>query len=340
MSGTRKKTGKGLPIWENPVASAALTPLSWLYSLGWIGYQAVYNLKLKQAYKCYLPVICVGNLTVGGTGKTPTTAYVAQVLLDMGRKPAISCSGYGSRARKGAAKAPDGPLDSLRWGDEAALLRALIPAVDLFVGRDRVLASQLVEKCEDYDVLLMDDGFQHLRLHIDHSIILHDSKSLRRTLPAGPYREPMNRGIKRADMVVRVKNGIENGNASAGSKVVERRTVWRAPDLSRTDPPTPGEVNVLCAIGDPETFLRELSEEGFIPSDVEVLKDHSSFGPGLIGRLAATGRPTVVTAKDWVKISRMSGVNADQFLIRDYEAAITPDEEFRQWLAGRLDVTE
>lgn len=286
----------------------------------------MYRRNLKQAYRCYLPVVCVGNLTVGGTGKTPTTIFVAKTLFEMGKRVVISCSGYGALRSKAASWAPDGALDSREWGDEAALLRALLPEVELIVGRDRVLAAQLAEKADRFDVFLMDDGFQHLRLHIDHSIVLDPEPVNTRTLPAGPYRESRGFGRERADRVLPDEE-----------LVLGRRSVWRDADLNEVNSPAPGPVHLLCAIGDPRRLQQELDDEGFQISESTILRDHAQFDKSVVKWIGASEVPTVVTAKDWVKLSKASGLLPEKVLIRDYTVEIAPTAAFTDWLAMRLD---
>jgi len=181
----------GSEMWERlSVATIVLSPFAGLYALGWLGYEATYRWGLKRPSAPHHPVVCVGNLTVGGTGKTPTTRYLAELLLGMGREVVASCSGYGSAAAEAAQVAPMGPLSAHTWGDEAALLRYSLPEVPLIVGRRRVLAAELCHQHYPRAVLLMDDGFQHLPLAKDVAIVLDPPRRNRLCLPAGPYREP------------------------------------------------------------------------------------------------------------------------------------------------------
>lgn len=315
-------------IWDTPWVSILLTPLSWLYAFGWWVYLGIYRGKIKQAYKCFLPVVCVGNLTVGGTGKTPTTIFVAQTLMAMGKRVVISCSGYGSKRAKEATLAPEGALDSLEWGDEAALIRALLPEVELIVGRDRVLAAQLAEKADRFDVVLMDDGFQHLRLHIDHSIVLDPEPDNTRTLPAGPYRESRGPGRERADRVLPDEE-----------LVIGRRSVWRDAELNEVPSPEPSPVNLLCAVGNPKRLRQEMDDCGFEIGDSTILRDHARFDKSVVQAICSSEVPTVVTAKDWVKLSRVQGMCPEKVLIRDYTVEIAPLEAFTQWLAARMEGT-
>lgn len=236
-------TGNGFNAW---LCRTLLTPASWIYALGWQGYLAMYRLGVKKAKAPHSPVVCVGNLQVGGTGKTPATIHLADVLLSMGREVVVSCSGYGSPASEAARLAPSGPLDAGEWGDEAALFRWLRPELPLIVGRRRVLAAETCHREFPTALLLMDDGFQHLPLKKHLTIVLDPPSPNRRCLPAGPYREPWsNRG--RADVVIPGDFRIEAAPMGFIGPDGRPRTVG-------------GSVCVLCALGRPRAFLAGLSE--------------------------------------------------------------------------------
>src|SRR5579885_1414322 len=179
----------------------ALTPLSWLYAAGWQGYLTIYRFGWKKAKAPHHPVVCIGNLKAGGTGKSPVTRYVADVLSSLQRQVVISCSGYGAPRSEAATLTPKGPLDAREWGDEAAMLRAFLPDTPLIVGRDRVEAAKICNKTHPDAVLLLDDGFQHLPLAKDLTILLDPPAENGHCLPAGPYREP-RRNRSRADLVL------------------------------------------------------------------------------------------------------------------------------------------
>ncbi|HVT13949.1 MAG TPA: tetraacyldisaccharide 4'-kinase [Fimbriimonadaceae bacterium] len=307
-----------------------LTPASWLYALGWQGYLAVYRLGIKMAREPHSPVVCIGNLQVGGTGKTPVTLHVAEVLRGTGRDVVVSCSGYGSPASEAARLAPAGPLDAGEWGDEAALLRWLQPDLPLIVGRRRVLAGEICHREFPDAVLLMDDGFQHLPLRKHVSIVLDPPVPNRRCLPAGPYREPWaNR--ERADLVI--PNGF---------RVEATPMRFIGPDGKERQV---GPAGALCALGRPQAFLDAFNARlgdflvGGSPAlPVVVLPDHDPLSDGNLLSSFEKGATIVVTGKDWVKLRRRSDVEQYDFAIATREVAIEPREAFREWLQAKLDV--
>jgi tetraacyldisaccharide 4'-kinase len=180
-------------IWYDGAAGqAALMPLSWLYGRIVVARRRAFAAGRRQVAGAGCPVIIVGNLSVGGTGKTPLVAWLAWQLGALGRKVGIASRGYGS-ARRGAQQVDPG-ADWRTFGDEPVLLqrRTGVPVV---VDADRVAAvRRLVEL--GADVILCDDGLQHLRLARDFELVVIDgARGLgnARLLPAGPLREPASR---------------------------------------------------------------------------------------------------------------------------------------------------
>jgi len=292
------------------------TPASWLYALGWQAYLATYSLGLKKAKSPHRPVMCVGNLVVGGSGKSPVTMHIAKVLQDMGREVVIGCSGYGSPKAEAASLAPDGPLSASEWGDEPAMIRWLLPSTPIVVGRRRVLAAALVHERYPNSVLLMDDGFQHLPLAKQLSLVLDETDPLNaRCLPAGPYREP-RRNRNRADVVV------------PGLISIKRQPLHIVSPSGK--PESPKEYSVLCALANPDRFLDALTEAfpNSLPNKaVKTFKDHDSLSKDTLWDSLPPNVPIVVTAKDWVKLRERADIVEHQILIALQDVELTPRKE-------------
>ncbi|HEY0868002.1 MAG TPA: tetraacyldisaccharide 4'-kinase [Fimbriimonas sp.] len=307
------------------LARTALTPLSWLYAGGWQTYLALYRKGLKEAKEPHRPVLCVGNLVVGGSGKSPLTIHLAEVLRQIGRDAVVSASGYGSPRAESAQVAPEGPLDPAEWGDEPAMIRWLLPDAPLIVGRNRVRAAELCHEFFPRSVMLMDDGFQHLPLRKHVSIVLDDPlPSNGRCLPAGPYREP-RRNRRRADLVLPGQH-----------EIVEESWLEDPESGFRFDEP-PRDFSVLCALGQPAKLLRSL------PGDARVallLPDHDPLSEGTLFRSLPEELPVVVTAKDWVKLRRRPDVRERRFLIARHTVRVEPADAFQRWLRVKLDEFE
>lgn len=311
-------------MWEGfSLATFVLSPFSALYALGWLAYEGAYRFGLKRPAAPHHPVVCVGNLTVGGTGKTPTTRYLASILAGMGRSVAISCSGYGSPAAEAARVAPAGPLSAHEWGDEAALLRHWLPEIPLIVGRRRVLAAELCRERFPESVLLLDDGFQHLPLAKDIAIVLDPPRRNRLCLPAGPYREPRT-GLARAQLVLPGEFRVE----------VDEFLI-RDPS---GDPATlPKSADVLCAIGRPAGLVATVEALGCRIEAGRFLPDHDPLTAGNLLNDFGRDRPLVVTTKDWMKLRERTDVTGRDIRIVDYSVRIQPEDAFLTWFAQRLD---
>ncbi len=312
-------------LWSSPklaarLARTVLIPLSWLYCTGWRTYLLTYKLGLKKAKHPHHPIIVVGNLTTGGFGKSPTVIHLAQNLQDLGHEVVIGCSGYGSPKSEAATLAPDGPLDAAEWGDEPAMFRDRLPDIPLVVGRRRVLAAELVHQHHPNAVLLMDDGFQHLPLKKDVSILLEQPKPTNQfCLPAGPYREP-RANKSNADAILWL-------GPHEGFKLT-RGTIQGLPKGER--------VTAICAIGQPQQFLDAIAEICQLESPL-VLPDHDPLTSGNLFDQVPAGLPIVVTAKDWVKLRIRRDLANREIIVARQDVRIEPEQEFRDWLKAKLD---
>lgn len=299
-----------------------LSPLSVLYGMGWLGYLTVYDLGIKQAVRAHWPVVCIGNLVAGGSGKTPLTLAIADFLREEGWEVVVSTSGYGSRRQHGATFAPAGDLDVEEWGDESTMMRWLRPDLELVVGRDRVSAAKAVAVERPKAVMVMDDGFQHLPLEKHLTLVVDVAGRNRLCFPAGPLREPRWLGLPRADRVLRP--GVDFGGSLMGFRGTDG--VLRVLD---------GEVDALCAIGNPERFFGGLRLWGLTVRSERVLTDHDPLAAaGLLGDLGRE-RPLVVTAKDFVKLRARQDLSGRDVVVADYEVRLRG--EFAAWLKGRID---
>jgi tetraacyldisaccharide 4'-kinase len=291
-----------------------LTPLSWLYRGGVALRRVAYRAGLRRVGRCTKPVVVVGNLTVGGTGKTPLVVWLAECLRRHGCRPGIVTRGYGGEAGMWPQEVRT-DSDPAVVGDEPVLLarRARCPVV---VGPDRYRAAEvLLERC---DVIVSDDGLQHLALHRDLEIAVIDAVRRfgnGRLLPAGPLREPLKR-LASVDLVV------EN-DGQGGRDVVRALAPLRVPgrvvypmqcgalslrsladDHALATTAWQGcVVHAVAGIGHPERFFAILAALGFgvIPHPYP---DHHRFAPSDI--TFADGLPVIMTEKDAVKCRRFA----------------------------------
>ena len=289
---------------KTPV-SLLLLPVSWLYCAFMMLRRALYRAGLLSAVKLPVPVIVVGNVTVGGTGKTPFVIWLAGFLLRQGLRPGIVLRGYRGTARDWPQDVtPQSDPDLV--GDEAVML-ARRSSCPVAADPDRARGAQFLEREYRCDVIVSDDGLQHLRLARDIEIAVIDGE--RRfgngyCLPAGPLREPVSR---LQEITLRIAHG-EPQEGELGMTLTETA-------LCRVDAPATcaavdafrgKTVHAVAGIGHPSRFFAHLRKLGF-----EVLEhpypDHYRFRPGDIR--FDDHLPVIMTQKDAVKCERFAGDN-------------------------------
>ena len=275
------------------LASLALTPAGWVYG-GTIAYKAA----RAQPYRSKAKVICVGNLTVGGSGKTPIAIAVARALIERQQKVVILTRGYGGRIRGPAVvhRQSDVAADV---GDEALVLAAAAPVV---ISQDRAAGAKLAESL-GADVIVMDDGHQNFSLAKVLSLVVVDAETgygNRRVLPAGPLREPIKQGLTRADAIVAV--GEARMLISDCGKPVLRAHIVPVDVLRLEGQP----VIAFAGIGRPEKFFATLRKLGAEIADIQSFPDHHAYTHGELEQLRrkarVIGAMLVTTEKDYVRL--------------------------------------
>jgi tetraacyldisaccharide 4'-kinase len=262
-----------------------------------------------------VPIIVVGNFTVGGTGKTPLVAWLAARLREAGRQPGIVLRGYGGRQRAPRLVRPED--DPGLVGDEA-VLHARHTRCPVAVGASRIAAAKLLagEQC---DVVITDDGLQHLALGRDLEIIVIDGArgfGNGALLPAGPLRERPGR-LRRTGAAVVVNGEDVHGVATAAGAMSMR---LEACSLHRLDgdEPVPLEqlrgatVHAVAGIGNPQRFFALLRQLGANPVE-HPRPDHCRYSAGDLAFTAA--HPVVMTEKDAVKCRALAGGRRDLFYL-------------------------
>jgi tetraacyldisaccharide 4'-kinase len=295
------------------VARVLLAALALPYGAATTVRNALYDRGILRGIKATIPVISVGNLTVGGTGKTPLVAWMCRQLIGMGRHPAIVSRGYGAR--------PGEP------SDEAAELAILLPGVPHVAKRDRV-AGVAEAAARGADVVVLDDGFQHRRLRRDLDIVAIDATDpfgCNQILPRGLLRESV-RGLARADAFVLTRATNVDESARAGIRAAVTRACGGKPPTawietvhrpvairswSGTQKPLDSvrgrRVAAFCGIGNPEAFRRTLDGFGAEVVDFRRFADHHAYGESDLDSLAAGSRTSdatmmLTTLKDLVRI--------------------------------------
>lgn len=281
---------------------ALLAPLGWLFGLGTVLRRGAYRAGMRRSWQVGCPVIVIGNLSVGGTGKTPLVIAVAKLLARHGLRVGVVCRGYRGTASRWPRKVrPDS--DPERVGDEAVLL-ARRTGGPVAAGPNRIAAARILVRRAKCDIILSDDGLQHLRLSRDVEIVVVDGERRHGNglcMPAGPLREPLSR-LESVDLVV--VNGV--GRQGELEMRLEAGHAVSLVDANLTRPLdafSGSAVHAVCAIGHQERFFRFLEARGLTVVR-HPFPDHHPFSASEID--FADGAPVLMTEKDAVKCERFA----------------------------------
>jgi tetraacyldisaccharide 4'-kinase len=283
----------------------AALPLELAYRVAVAGRGAAYRARALRVRRAPVAVISVGNLSVGGTGKTPIVGWLVRALLASGRRPAVALRGYGRDER----------LLHERWS----------PTARVHVDRDRVRGA-CAAAAAGADVVVLDDGFQHRRLARDLDLVLIAAEQPfpGPLLPRGPYREPPS-ALRRADWVIVTRRVASAEDARRVAAAVRREAPdvpvalarlapdrWQSLAGALVEPPR-GDVLAVAGVAGPEAFAELVREATGARVDLLDFPDHHEYGPadGERVRRAAAGRPVVVTEKDAVKLGGLAGALPD-----------------------------
>ena len=310
----------------SPLVRAGLSAAAAAYGVALAARSAAYRIGLRSTRGLPVPVISVGNVTVGGSGKTPLAEVVVLALAEMGARPAVISRGYGRRSR-GVRIVADGRgirVDARDGGDEPVLLAERLPGVPVVVGESRYEAGAVAVEACGAGALVLDDGFQHRTLRKDLEIVVisgYDPWGNGRLFPRGSLREPLS-SLRRAAMVV-VTNPPTPGAASDIAQALRRQGsaatvlsgVYHATSLRRGDDgraEIPGvltgrKVLALAGLASPRGFVVTAGQLGAEITALAAFPDHHWYTAGDIARVAARVRETgaeavLTTEKDWIRL--------------------------------------
>jgi tetraacyldisaccharide 4'-kinase len=309
-----KRTGSA-----DRIFMALLRPLSLVYGVILRLRAFAYGAGLFRTFQLPKPVISVGNLTLGGTGKTPMVAYLARRLMERGKRVAVLSRGYGGSLEGEVRIVADGCtilLSPGESGDEPYLLASSVPGLLLVMGADRYRAGLLALEKLSPDIFILDDGFQHLRLKRDLNLLLLDCAKpfgSGRTLPAGDLREPLT-AIGRAELVIytRCDGGKPLLLTDKPSCAVSHRLTGALPLAGGEPLPfqalKPMRGAAFAGIADPPAFFAALEREGVSPVATLAFPDHCCYGEPEITALCRIKEDSradfmITTGKDAVKLS-------------------------------------
>ncbi len=302
----QKKDG-WLKIWyETPhhPLSLLLLPLSWLFrGVARLRRQA-YSNGLLRSHKLVVPVIIVGNISVGGTGKTPLVIWLAKFLQDQGFKPGIISRGYGGQSQEWPQQV-HADSDVMQVGDEPVVI-VRQTGVPLYVSPDRFEAGSRLLAEQDCDILISDDGLQHYSLQRDFEICVIDSQRRHgngRCLPAGPLREPTCR-LNSVDAIV-CNGGEFEGEFSMYFHAVNILQVSGNESRSINDFQNE-TVHAIAGIGNPDRFFESLRMQGLKLIE-HAFPDHYVYQAADL--TFNDNKPVIMTEKDAVKCLTFSNLN-------------------------------
>lgn len=331
-----------------------------LYSLVMLVRAFLYrnNIFLKS-HRLQIPVISVGNLTMGGTGKTPMVRYIARLLLERGLRPAIVSRGYGGKATGPVNIVADGNKTLLApemAGDEPFMLAEALPGVPVLTGPQRVRVGRLAIELFGVNSVVMDDGFQHLAMDRDLDLVLFSAKTLLgngRVFPGGELREPLS-ALGRAHAFVitgvdqRNRSGVEDFKRWLQGRFPKTPVfmgeylpagIWHSGHGQSCTLAKAREMRLFAfaGIANPDSFRQTLRQEDFSLSGFKEFRDHHAYTAQDVADLLAAARISgaqalITTEKDFVKLRPYF---ADfPFLALTIELRM--DQDFDRFMANRL----
>jgi tetraacyldisaccharide 4'-kinase len=266
----------------------------------------LYDYKILKEATLPCPVISVGNITVGGTGKTPCVIMLAQMLQENGFKPAVISRGYGGRNINPANIVSDGHkilLDSEISGDEPSLIAHVLKGIPVITGTKRIVAGQAAIDQFGVNVLICDDAMQHRQIFRDINLVLLDSQNLKgsnHVLPLGRLREPLKE-ISRASAVLftRANEAQQTNNKIEEMIRTENITVFRSihkpKNIIRGDYGAQEPISILagkkvcafCGIANPDSFKKALLAAGARVLSFDIFPDHHRYSKSELGKIEA-----------------------------------------------------
>ena len=283
--------------WKNKnIYSYLLSPLGWLYQ-----WATFLNLSIKKPQSVDKPVICIGNLTAGGTGKTPVSISFAQLLKELGKKPFFVSRGYGGNLHN--VMVDTNKHSPQEVGDEPLLLARQAPVI---VNPNRFEGAKLAIK-NGADIIVMDDGFQNPTIYKDKNIIIIDGKygiGNGFLLPSGPLRETFSSAIKRTDFVIML--GDDKQNITDKIKKYNKKIIFSQIKEIKNNININDKYIAFCGIGRPQKFFDSLKKSKYNVIKEISFEDHCEYNENILDNIFLTVKENnakiITTEKDYVKI--------------------------------------
>ena len=323
--------------YENNISSKWKSLFLIPISIIWIFLSKILQL-FSKPYTSKLKVICIGNLTIGGTGKTPFAISTFKYLQDLGYNPAFLTRGYGGKEK--------GPIEvksshkHIDVGDEALLLSKVGRTI---VSRNRSFGAKFIEKHnKNFDVIVMDDGLQNNQLKKNTNILLIDKKLFfgnKHCIPAGPLREPIKQGLNKINAIILTGNNSENSNQNYDfrpnipifkSNIIIKKKI----DIKQNN------FLAFCGLANPDKFYKTLKDDNFQVKKTISFPDHHKYTTMDIQNLKREASEKklklITTEKDYVKIDQKNR-NLINVLLIELGFNHNDENKFKSLLKETLD---
>lgn len=323
---------------NNRIWGVILFPLSVFYRAAVFLKNLSFDKKIKIPSRVKSKIISIGNISVGGTGKTPLVNTLTSILVKAGYRTAVVSRGYGGKG-KGTICVSNGEniLSSAEeCGDEPLLLATKLPGIPVVTGADRIQSARLAEKKFQPEVIILDDGFQHRKLHRDIDIITINATNPRGNgmlLPAGPLREPW-KNLQRSDVVV-----ITHSDKTTGTRSLQSAIGKYSPNpiflschrpisftsLSHDKIPLPSLENqpvlAFAGIANPDSFRQSLLDIGCVLKKYIVFPDHHYYTDSdkkeiMQNALLHQVKAIISTEKDMVRIRQWTKIPVPLYFLK------------------------
>lgn len=308
--------------------SILLFPIALIYGISMKVRRWFYKCGLFKSYRLDHPVVSVGNLTTGGTGKTPFEMYLIELCRELNLKPLILSRGYGSETEQAQVVIGTENKSISNLPDEISMIAARYPDIPIAFGRDRYAAYQKARQSFKFDIVILDDGFQHLKIKRDLDIVILDSVQpygAGRVIPSGNLRE-FKSSLKQADIIAhnykfrKISESAVKHDLEVNFELAEIVN-YQTGQVIGADKLTSQPCGLLTAIGDPGSFKRMLDDSGIEIQSEFLYRDHHKFTSDDLAEvqkicIEQNIQSLVCTEKDAVKLAKICFEKPDIYIIK------------------------
>lgn len=294
-------------FWSNKnFFSYLFLPLSFIYYIGFFIIK-----KIAKPKKAGVPIICIGNLIAGGSGKTPTAIAIGKILQQNNIDFAFLTRGFGSKNNKDVIKITKNEnikkYSFDKFGDEPLLLKDY---ADTYISKNRFLASKKIENSKNYQAIILDDGFQNNSIKKDFSILVIDSKigfGNQFLIPAGPLREPIKHGLNKADLIIIIGEKNLALEHKIKENIINKTLIYASIKASNLNNFYNKKIIAFCGLAYPKKFFSFLLKEKLNVVATFDFPDHYPYSKNDIEKLLKISKDNdallLTTKKDWVKLN-------------------------------------